>query len=87
MSAANVSGGQAAGGAVLPGTGEQPHAQLVLASAVGAAAEPSHAHLFHGRRAPASAPQPAPSPPSSWRRGRLTARMHTGARSPGSTQI
>ena len=48
MSASDLAGDQAAGATALPGTSEQPHARLVLASAVGAAAEPSHAYLFHG---------------------------------------
>jgi DNA polymerase-3 subunit delta' len=44
----NGSAGGAASAAPLPGTSEQPHARLVLATAIGPAAQPSHAYLFHG---------------------------------------
>ena len=48
MSTRDLSNGSAAPSPVLAGTAEQPHARLILATAVGPGAEPSHAYLFHG---------------------------------------
>jgi len=48
VSTRDLSNGSAAPSPVLAGTAEQPHARLILATAVGPGAEPSHAYLFHG---------------------------------------